>query len=57
MNKLVNLIILSKKTALFGVGVTEIRLENQVRRKGKIKRGGLSFGVIGVMIDNKTTVY
>ena len=57
MSKLVNLIILSKKTALFGVGVTEIRLENQVRRKGKIKRGGLSFGVIGVMIDNKTTVY
>ena len=57
MSKLVNLIILSKKTALFGVGVTEIRSENQVRRKGKIKRGGLSFGVIGVMIDNKTTVY
>ena len=53
MSKLANLIILSKKTALFGVGVTEIRSGDQVRGKGKIKKSGLSFGSTGVMIGGK----
>lgn len=53
MSNHANLIILSKKTALFGVDVIEIRFGGQVEGSGKIKKRGLSFGATGVMIGGK----